>query len=213
MSRTLAGYLGTRTRGLDGQARCSSGSTSTSRSTRRHESATTPASGRRSPTIEELRGRGARARPGLAPRPPRGPREPDLSLAPVAGRLARADRTPGHARPGRRRRRGRALSRAARRGRDPAARERPLRAGGDQERPRAGRERWPSSPTSTSTTPSAPPTARTPRTEGVAHLLPERRRRLLEREVTHARASILEKPARPLVAVARRRQGGRQDRA
>ena len=72
--------------------------------------------------------------------------------------------------------------------------------GRDQERPRAGRSatrRW---PTSTSTTRSAPPTARTPPPRRVAHLLPSAAGRLLEREVTTL-TGILEDPQRPLVAV------------
>ena len=100
------------------------------------------------------------------------------------------------------RRRGRRELRAALgAGRGAAAREHPLRAGRDRERPGARRRRSPRSPTSTSTTPSAPPTAPTPRTEGVAHHLPGYAGLLLEREVTRADRGASTIPQRPLVVV------------
>ena len=48
-------------------------------------------------------------------------------------------------------------------------------------------------------------------TEGVAHLLPAYAGLLLLRELEELGA-LLEDPARPFVAVARRREGGGQDR-
>ena len=115
------------------------------------------------PTIEELRERGAAlVLVSHLGRPK--DREPELSLRPVAERLARADRRRGQARARRgRRRRSTALAAGPRARRRAAAREHPLRAGRDQERPRARRAAWPSSPTCTSTTRSAPRTAPTPR--------------------------------------------------
>ena len=129
----------------------SSGWTSTSRWTRT-ASPTTRGSGRRCRPCEELREKGARLRAGRPPRAPQGPRAGALAAARrrAAGRAARR---------GRRARRG-PRQRARRRRRD--ARERPLRAGRDQERPGAAPSATRRSPTSTSTTRSAPRTARTP---------------------------------------------------
>ena len=142
------------------------------------------------PTIEELRGRGARAGAGLAPRPAQGPRAgavagagrasgwPSCSGAPVTLAPAVVGRR-GHGAGGRAR--ARATCCCSRTSATSRARPRTIPS---------SRARWPRSPTSTSTTRSAPRTARTRSTEGVAHLLAERAAGLLlEREVTHADAS------------------------
>ena len=132
------------------------------------------------PTIELLRERGAARRPRLAPRPARGQADPELSMAPVGERLAELLGARGAAGAGGGRRRGRGDGRRARAGRGAAAREQPLRAGRDGERPGAGARRSRRSPTSTSTTPSAPPTAPTPPPRASPHL-PARLRRAAAR--------------------------------
>ena len=103
------------------------------------------------------------------------------------------------------------LAARARPRRRAAAREHPLRAGGDRERPGAGRSARRASPTSTSTTPSAPPTAPTPAPRASPHHLPGYAGLLLEREVTEltpgGRVAGAAAGRRP-----RRRQGLRQDR-
>ena len=142
------------------------------------------------PTLRELREKGARLLLAAHLGRPKG-RDPKLSLRPVAERLAELlgedvalapslDEVPG------------------RRRRD--ARERALRAGRDEERPGAGRGATPRSPTPTSTTRSAPRTARTPRPR------PSRtccRARPAGCSSARSRRStgILEDPQRPLVAV------------
>ena len=82
------------------------------------------------PTLEELRSRGARQL--ILARPPR------AAQGPRAGAVAEAGGRPPERAARDRRRAGAQPRRAARRRRGDA-RERPLRAGGDQERPRAGR--------------------------------------------------------------------------
>ena len=104
------------------------------------------------PTLKELRERGARLLLAAHLGRPKG-REEKFSLRPAADRLAELLGEEVVLAPVARRR-------PRRRRRD--AGERPLRAGRDEERPRAWRSatrRW---PTSTSTTRSAPRTARTP---------------------------------------------------
>ena len=141
-------------------------------------------------------------------------REPALSLR--AGRPTgwRADR--------RRRRRSRrrssatsvrACGRAARARRHAAARERPLRARRDEERPGLAAARSPRWPTSTSTTPSAPPTAPTPPPRASRACSPSAPPGLLlEREVTELSAIARGDPRAAAGRGARRRQGDRQDR-
>ena len=159
---------------------CSSASTSTCRSTRRPRSPTTRASAprcRRSPRCASA-ARGVLLVAHLGR--PKGARAESLSLRPVRDAARRAAR------------------RATVVARDCAAAvERASRCDGDvvllenvrfqpgetDERSgasRAARARW---PTSTSTTRSAPRTARTPRRRRVAHLLPAAAGLLLEREV------------------------------
>ena len=145
------------------------------------------------PTIERLRERGARARARRAPRPAEGPRARALAGARSAERLGELlgatdvrARAPTSTDVARRRRRH--------------ARERPLRAGRDEERPRARAAPTPRSPTSTSTTPSAPRTARTPRPRASRTCCPSAAGLLLQREV-ETLTGILEDPARPLVAI------------
>ena len=91
------------------------------------------------------------------------------------------------------------------------AREQPLRAGRDEERPGAGRGARRGSPTSTSTTPSAPRTAPTRPPTGVAE-----RAAGLRGAAARARGARADRgPRRPGAAAVRgprRRQGHRQDR-
>ena len=143
--------------------------------------------------------RAARAR--LPPGRPKD-REPELSLAPVAERLREltgAHVTLAPAVVGRAR--SRALADRLGAGRDPAARERPLRARRDRATIPSSRRARASSPTCTSTTRSAPPTARTPRPRAWRGCCRRAAGLLLEREVTHANARCSSDPARPLVAV------------
>ena len=90
------------------------------------------------PTIELLRERGAASvLVSHLGRPKDGP-DPALSMAPVAARLAELLGDGGAVGPGRGRAGGRGGGRAARPGRAAGAREQPLRAGRDQQRPGAG---------------------------------------------------------------------------
>ena len=118
------------------------------------------------PTIELLRERGAALVLVSHLGRPKGKVDPALSMRPVGERLAELLGVQVQQAPAVVGERGRDDGRRARARRRPAARERPLRAGGDRERPgarRSPRRRW---PTSTSTTPSAPPTAPTPAPRG-----------------------------------------------
>ena len=72
--------------------------------------------------------------------------------------------------------------------------------------------RWSKTRTSTSTTLSAPPTGRTPRSSGRPPFLPSAAGRVLAREV-EVLDGLLQKPERPFVAVLGRGEGLRQARA
>ena len=168
----------------------SSGWTSTSRWTRTARITDDARIRAALPTLRELRERGARLAAGRPPRAPEGPRAGAVAAARgrAAERAARGGRRAG----------GGPRRRPRRRRRD--ARERPLRAGGDQERPRAGASATRRSPTSTSTTPSAPRTARTPPRRRSRGCCPARRAGCSSARSTTLRG-ILDDPKRPLVAV------------
>ena len=154
-------------------------------------SPTTRASAPRCRRSRSCASSGARLAAGRAPRAAEGPRARAVAARPSpSGWPSCSAPTSQLAERPRRR--------ARRRRRD--ARERPLRAGRDQERPRAGRSATPRWPTSTSTTRSAPRTARTPR--------PRRSRsccRAPPGGCSSARSrrcsGILDDPQRPLVAI------------
>ena len=178
---------------VDGQARLRRASTSTSRSTRRRRSPTTRASAPRCRRSSELRDARRAARARRAPRRPKG-REPELSLRPVAARLgellggptSRSRRRPGATSP---RRRRRACSRTCASSR---ARRRTTPSS------RGATPRW---PTPTSTTRSAPRTARTRRPTASRTLLPSAAGLLLQREVETLQRDPRATRARPLVAI------------
>ena len=159
---------------------------------RRRGSPTTRASARRCRRIERLRERGARLLLPSHLGRPEGPR-PGALAAPggrAAGRAARAptwrsptdlDHVPD--------------------GDVVHAREHPLPAGGDEERPGARRSGWRRWPTPTSTTPSASAHRAHASTEGVAHLLPSAAGPAAASARSSTLTGILEDPARPLVAI------------
>jgi len=160
-------------------------------------------------TIEELRRRGAKVvlashladRRAAARRP---------VARPGRGAAARADRCAGHARPGgRRRARSRRSRSSCAEGDGVVSRTcASSRARRPTTRPWRGRRRVGDAYV---TTPWRRPSGASPATEGVAHLLPERRRAVLEREVRTLKA-ILDEPGAPTGGGRRRGQVGRQDR-
>ena len=188
---------------------CSCGSTSTSRSTTAR-SPTTPGS---APRCRRSRSCATAARALVLVSHLGRPkdREPELSLRPVADRLAEltgadvtlapavvGDDVTGVRRQPRRRRRA-------------AARERPLRAGRDQERPELAAALAALADVYVNDAFGSAHRAHAS-TEGVARLLPERAAGLLlEREVTTL-TGLLEDPDAAAGRGARRRQGERQDR-
>ena len=132
---------------------------------------------------------------------PKGKPDPKYSLEPVAARLAEllgadvvADRRAG------RRRRAQGRHRSARR-RGGAAREPALLARRGGQRRGASRARSPATPTSTSTTRSAPRTARTRRPSGMTKFVADKGMGLLmEREVKFL-GRLLGEVERPFVAI------------
>ncbi len=135
---------------------------------------------------------------------------PELSMAPVAERLRELTGAKVTLAPAVVGERGHGARRGARRRRDPGARERALRAGRDDQRPRVRSARWRSWPTSTSTTPSAWRTARTraPRASRTCCRAPRAAARTRGQDAHgHPRA-----PAAPARGDRRRREGGGQDR-
>ena len=109
-----------------------------------------------------------RARARRAPRPAEGPRARSCSLAPVAAAARRAARRRRHARP--------PTSTSVARRRVVDARERPLRAGGDEERPGARRSATRRSADVYVNDAFGAAHRAHASTVGVAQLLPERRR-------------------------------------
>ena len=162
---------------------CWSGSTSTSRSSAGGEVADDTPDPRRA--ADDRAAARARRRAGarLPPRAARGPRAGALDGAGRRRGSASCSATDVRAGAGGRRRRGRGGWPAGSARRGAAAREQPLRAGRDEERPRARRGARAARPTSTSTTPSAPPTAPTRPPRASPQRLPGYAGLLLEREV------------------------------
>ena len=151
------------------------------------------------PTIELLRERGASVVLVSHLGRPKGP-DPELSMAPVGKRLGELLGAPVKQAPAVVGDEVSAMAADLEAGRGAAAREQPLRAGRDQERPGAGGGARRHSPSSTSTMPSASAHRAHATTEGVAHLLPGYAGLLLEREVVELTA-VRDDPQRPLVIV------------
>ena len=129
-----------------------------------------------------------RGRPGLAPRPPEGPRPERSRWRRSPTRLGEllGDRGRARARRGRRRGRG-GRRRASSDGEVLLLENSRCEPGETDNDPELAGGAGRGSPTSTSTTPSAPPTAPTPPPTASPQLLPAYAGLLLEREVTRAR--------------------------
>ena len=152
------------------------------------------------PTIRELAGKGARVIVCSHFDRPKGKRVPEMSLAPVATALGEVLGRKVALRRGLHRRAGRAGGRADgatatcwcwRTRASIPARRRTIRPSPPN---------WPSSPTSTSTTPSRPPTARMPAPRGWRNLLPAYAGRLMQAELEALEAALAH-PARPVAAI------------
>ena len=163
------------------------------------------------PTIEELRGRGARlVLVSHLGRPK--DREPALSLAPVADRLAELLGAPVTLAPARGRRRRRARGRASSRDGDVLLLENVRYEPGETKNdPELARALAALADVYVDDAFGAAHRAHAS-TEGVARLVAEHAAGLPARARGEHADRVLENPARPLVAVARRRQGERQDR-
>ena len=163
------------------------------------------------PTITEIADKGGKVILLAHFGRPKGGPEPAFSLKQVVPALVGGARPPGRLRRGLHRTDGRGRGRGDEGRRRPPPREHPLPQGRGEERAPSSSRRWPSSATSTSTTPSRPPTAPMPRPRGWRTSSPPMPAAPCRREI-EALESALANPKRPVVAVIGGAKVSSQDR-